>query len=148
MLQLAENIKMVYTCILYIQNISIETGKILKQTQIELLQKKTYNIFLRWNLQWTRLAALQERNKWMGRQSWSSIPSLTQWAKGSSVAVLQCRLQLWFRFNPWSGNFHAKGAAIKKKKKRITRHSNRSYIKWNTEKQELIENKEHQGVVG
>ena len=46
------------------------------------------------------------------------IPSPVQWVKDSVLLQLWCRLQLWFRFDPWLGNCHMPLVWPKKKKEK------------------------------
>ena len=46
----------------------------------------------------------------------SSIPGLAQWVKDPALLPLQCRSQLWLRFDPWLRNFHMLLGQLKKRR--------------------------------
>ena len=44
-------------------------------------------------------------------------PAVVKWVKDPKLPQLLCRLQLWFRFSPWPGNFHMPWVWPKKRNK-------------------------------
>ena len=47
------------------------------------------------------------------------IPSLAQWVKDPVLVQLCHRSQLWFRLDPWPGNFHMPWVSLEKKNRNV-----------------------------